>query len=309
MALQEQAFEQGRGGGMGSLGFCIGVAVLAFCCGFLGLKLHIWLPERHAPDQARDMIGAMTGLLGLLLALVLGTLVGSSYTLYATQKAEMETLAASVAAARRGARRLWPGSRARPGWGCARRSSTATQASGAAKPPISREMNVKSVVSQSKTLDQFLMSLTPKSDAQKQVLATANVAAGQIAQTRILMMLQLAGGISWPLVAIVVCWSLLLFCGYGLVSPMNATVLTTLGLGAIAVASAIFLIIELSQPYSGCSASRQARRSRRSRRSAHKNSIIMCVIQEAALTAATLNGVSSALKSLDPDAKLALKRR
>ena len=112
-------------------------------------------------------------------------------------------------------------------------------------------MDVKTVVSQSKTLDQFLMNLTPKTDAQKQVLATANVAAGQIAQTRILMMLQLAGGISWPMLSIVVCWSLLLFCGYGLVSPVNATVLTALALGSIAVASAIFLIIELSQPYSG----------------------------------------------------------
>ena len=111
-------------------------------------------------------------------------------------------------------------------------------------------------------LDQFLLSLTPKTDAQKQVLATANVAAGQIAQTRILMMLQLAGGISWPMLTIVVCWSLLLFCGYGLVSPVNATVLTTLALGSIAVASAIFLIIELSQPYAGMFRIPQARRSR-----------------------------------------------
>jgi hypothetical protein len=39
--------------------------------------------------------------------------------------------------------------------------------------------------------------------------------------------------------------------GYGLVSPVNATVITTLALGAIAVASAIFLIIELSQPHAG----------------------------------------------------------
>ncbi len=100
-------------------------------------------------------------------------------------------------------------------------------------------------------LEMFLMSLTPKTDAQKQVLATANVAASQIAQTRVLMTLQLAGGISWPMLAIVVCWSLLLFCGYGLVSPVNATVVTALALGAIAVASAIFIIIELSQPYSG----------------------------------------------------------
>lgn len=112
-------------------------------------------------------------------------------------------------------------------------------------------MDVKSVVAGQKVLDQFLLSLSPKTDAQKQLLATANVAAGQIAQTQILMILQLAGGISWPMVMVVVCWSLLLFCGYGLVSPMNATVVTTLALGSIAVASAIFLIIQLSQPYAG----------------------------------------------------------
>ena len=235
---------------MGTLGFCIGVAVLAFCCGFLGLKLHIWLPERHAPDQARDMIGAMTGLLGLLLALVLGTLVGSSYTLYATQKAEMETLAARVLQLDAALDAYGP--EAEPGRvGLRKGIKHSYEAIWGGPTADLREMSVKSVVSQSKMLDQFLMSLTPKSDAQKQVLATANVAAGQIAQTRILMMLQLAGGISWPMVAIVVCWSLLLFCGYGLVSPLNATVLTTLAFGAIAVASAIFLIIELSQPYSG----------------------------------------------------------
>jgi hypothetical protein len=235
---------------MGTVGFCIGVAVLAFCCGLLGLKLHVWLPERHAPDQARDMIGAMTGLLGLLLALVLGTLVGSSYTLYATQKSEMETLAARILQLDAALEAYGP--EARPGREGLREAIKHTFAEiwGGEIADL-KDMDVKSVVAQSKAWDQFLMSLTPKTDAQKQVLATANLAAGQIAQTRILMMLQLAGGISWPMVAIVVCWSLLLFCGYGLVSPVNATVLTTLAFGAIAVASAIFLIIELSQPYSG----------------------------------------------------------
>ena len=79
---------------MDSILFAVGVAVLAFAAGMLGLKLHVWLPEKHAPDRAREMIGAMTGMLSLLLALVLGTLVGSAYTVYATQKAELETLAA-----------------------------------------------------------------------------------------------------------------------------------------------------------------------------------------------------------------------
>jgi hypothetical protein len=235
---------------MNSLEFVIGVAILAFCAGILGLKLHAWLPERHAPGQAREMIGAMTGLLGLLLALVLGTLVGSSYSLYATQKAELETLAARTLQLDAALESYGP--EAQPGREGLRKAirQIYNKIWGSETADL-RDMEVKGVVVQSKALDQFLMSLTPKTDAQKQLLATASVAAGQIAQTRILMMLQLAGGISWPLVGVVVCWSLLLFCGYGLVSPMNATVLTTLGLGAIAVASAIFLIIELSQPYAG----------------------------------------------------------
>jgi len=49
----------------------------------------------------------------------------------------------------------------------------------------------------------------------------------------------------------VVSWALILFCGYGLLSRLNATTLTALGFGGFAVGSAIFLILELNQPFSG----------------------------------------------------------
>ena len=187
----------------------------------------------------------MTGLLDLLLALVLGTLVGSAYTLYATQKSELETLAARTLQLDSALEAYGPD--AQPGREGLRKAirESFDKIWGRETADLT-EMNVKNVVAGSKELDQFLMSLNPKTDAQKLVLATANLAAGQIAQTRVLMMLQLAGGISWPMVAIVVCWSLLLFCGYDLVSPMNATVVTTLACGAVAVASAILLIIGAS---------------------------------------------------------------
>ena len=235
---------------MATVFFVVGVAVLAFGAGMLGLALHIWLPEQHAPDRARDMIGAMTGMLSLLLALVLGTLVGSAYTIYATQKAELETLAARTLQLDAALEAFGP--EAEPGRDGLRKAITQSYNKiwGRETPDL-EGLDVKSVMAGTKVLDQFLMSLTPKTDAQKQGLATANLAASQIAQTRLLMMLQLAGGISWPMLAIVVCWSLLLFCGYGLVSPVNATVVTALALGATAVASAIFIIIELSQPYAG----------------------------------------------------------
>ena len=39
------------------------------------------------------------------------------------------------------------------------------------------------------------------------------------------------------------------FCGFGMLSRINPTTLAAMALGACSVASAIFLILELSQPY------------------------------------------------------------
>ena len=64
---------------MASVSVSIGVAVLTFGVGLLGLYLKRLVPERHMSAGSRDMIGAVIGLLSLLLALVLGTLVGSAY--------------------------------------------------------------------------------------------------------------------------------------------------------------------------------------------------------------------------------------
>jgi uncharacterized BrkB/YihY/UPF0761 family membrane protein len=61
----------------------------------------------------------------------------------------------------------------------------------------------------------------------------------------------LASPISWPLLIVVVSWSFLLFCGFGVLSRVNPTTIVALALGAFAVASAISLILDLSQPYSG----------------------------------------------------------
>ena len=94
-------------------------------------------------------------------------------------------------------------------------------------------------------------ALDPKTPEQKDAVAAANAHLGQIEQTRLLMSLQLANPFSKPLLIVVVFWSFFLFCGFGLMSRLNATTLAALAFGAFAVGSAIFLILELSQPYTG----------------------------------------------------------
>jgi hypothetical protein len=99
--------------------------------------------------------------------------------------------------------------------------------------------------------DVAIASLNPQTAAQRQFAGTAAVDASIIEQTRILISLQLASPVSWPLIFVVVSWSLILFCGYGLLSKFNGTTLVALALGAFAVGSAIFLILVLNEPFTG----------------------------------------------------------
>ena len=72
-----------------------------------------------------------------------------------------------------------------------------------------------------------------------------------IEQTRLLMFEQLGAGISWPFLAVLVFWIGVLVLGFGLLARFHATVTVTLLVGAISVAGALFLILELSQPFQG----------------------------------------------------------
>ncbi|MGO9769118.1 MAG: hypothetical protein ACLPSW_06105 [Roseiarcus sp.] len=235
---------------MDSLEIATLVGVLALASGLIGLKLQGLLPDQHTSDRSRDMIAAVTGLLGLLLALVLGTLIGSSYGFYSTQKSELETLDARALQFDSALAAYGP--EARPGRDGLRKAMQQGYdmfwGAGQYDP---KAQSVATAMVGLKKMDQFLLSLKPATDAQKQLLATASMNASAIEQTRLLMSLQLVAPISWPLMIVVVSWALLLFCGHGLLSRANATVVATLALGGFAVASAIFLILELNQPYTG----------------------------------------------------------
>jgi hypothetical protein len=226
----------------------IGAATLAG--GLAGLFLQSFLPEKHTTDRSRDMLAAIVGLISLLLALVLGTLIGSAYSFYSTQKSEMETLAArslqldlslaqygpETAPLRSALRRTLAGID-NVIWGDGR--SDPQQFTAAAVLPSLRGMVAR------------FAALSPTADGQKQLLGAIGADEAQIQQTRLLMSLQLASPISWPLLIVVASWSILLFCGFGILSRLNVTTLAALALGSFAIGSAIFLILELNEPYSG----------------------------------------------------------
>jgi hypothetical protein len=229
-----------------SLSVAGGAGVAMIFCGVLGLILQRVLPEAHTSDRSRDIIGGVVGLLTLLLALVLGLLIWTAFGVTNTQKTELQLLSARALEFDLEMKQYGPeAERAREllrteivwaheqFWGEEEAKSEAYEAS------------YKNMGSMSA----FLSALKPVTDMQRQLLGAANAHYGAIGETRLLMSLQLSDPITWPLIITVISWSCLLFCGFGLLSRMNATTLVVLALGAASVASAIFLILELSQPY------------------------------------------------------------
>jgi hypothetical protein len=72
-----------------------------------------------------------------------------------------------------------------------------------------------------------------------------------LGQMRWLMFEQSGSSISAPLLAVVVCWLAILFFSFGLFAPPNGTARVALLVAALSVSSAIFLILELDQPFEG----------------------------------------------------------
>jgi len=230
-----------------------GAALAAFVAGLFGLGLQRLLPEPHTSDRSRDMIAAIVGLVSLLLALVLGVIIGSAYAFYSNQKTELETIAAralqlDIALAEFGPETKEARADLKAGmqrvhhmfWG---------------ENPIfdsdPAQLAPGWTIESLKATDAAIAALDPRTPLQKQAAAAAVVDAGFIQNNRLLIALQSKSPVSWPLVTVVVIWSILLFCGFGLLSRINATTVAALGFGGFAVGSALFLIIELSQPYTG----------------------------------------------------------
>ena len=231
---------------MASIEVALAAWVAIYASGLAGLVLARVLPEAHTSDRSRDILGGVTGLMVLLLALVLGLLIWTAHGVTQTQKGEIQQLAARALEFDLEMKHYGPeGAQAREllrtelvwaheqFWG-----------EGEAKADA---LNV--TYGNMASMDALLTGLQPSTEEKRRLLTAASTHYAAIGETRLLMSLQLADPVSWPLILIVISWSCLLFAGYGILSRANATTLAALALGDAAVVSAIFLILELSQPY------------------------------------------------------------
>jgi hypothetical protein len=223
------------------------IGFLTFASGLLGFLLQWLLPVQYVAD-ARGMIGSIIGLVTLLLALVLGLLVWTSYGVYTNQNAVSQSLGPLILKLDFALEQYGP--EARRGRELLREAVVRARDRlwGGKSDGVAPYAQARAALHD---ITAFFTSLEPATDQQKQLIMTATPYFTQVVETTLLMTRQLANPVPKLLIFVVVGWSALLFMSYGLLGTFNAVSVAAEALGSIAVASAVFMILEFSQPYSG----------------------------------------------------------
>jgi uncharacterized protein (DUF486 family) len=225
------------------------VALVTFGASLVGMALQ-WEAPADVLTASKGSVGAMIGLITLLLALVLGFLVFTAFSVYATQQTEAQSLAPviieldvlleeygdDVTGARTGLR---------DALGRARRRFFGNVKTG---PQAHTFEETRATMHWMNT---YFDNLQPPTERHRQLRTSSRDLAKKFAETNMLMTRQLTNPFPPYVLVVVVCWAAALFLGNGLAAPPNAITVFAHLAGAIAIGSAIFLILELSTPYTG----------------------------------------------------------
>ena len=221
--------------------FLVGVTLL-------GRRVGRYLPEDQLSADSRDAVKLAMGFIATMTAVLLGLLITSAKGNFDTEQSEVMQMAAKVAFLDRvlalygpeaadarlklrdaiadGVRRMWPAKRSDPV-----QSAPNEQLGDAFYVAIHR--------------------LSPHDDSQRALKTQAATLMVQLGELRSLLQAQSVPSVSKPLLIALVSWLVVIFFGFSLVAPVNATSTLALVAGAFSVACAVFLILELDYPFAG----------------------------------------------------------
>src|ERR1700735_730718 len=238
---------------MHSLVRAIFVAAITFGASLVGMALQ-WAVPADVLTASKGSVGAMVGLITLLLALVLGFLVFTAFSVYATQQSEAQSLGPviieldvlleeygpDIISVRKGLR---------DSLGRARRRFFGDVKHGV------QAHTLEETRATMHWMNTYFDTLQPPTERHRQLLVSARDLVKKFAETNMLMARQLASPFPPYVMGVVVCWAAVLFLGNGLAPPPKVGPVPAHSpggtAGSIAIASAIFLILELSAPYTG----------------------------------------------------------
>jgi hypothetical protein len=217
---------------------------------FGGETLRRVLPDVHLTSGSKDAIRLGSALIATLAALVMGLLITTAKGSYEGQYTQIRQLTANIILVDRLLEQYGP--EAHESRELLRR---------AIKPLIERiwkkdaePANQSAAFEFNQTGEIFftsLASLTPANESQRSYKERAIGIGVEMARIRLMLFVQADAKVPGPFLVILVFWLATLFATFALFSPLNATVSITLCIFAVSASCAIFLILEMEQPFSG----------------------------------------------------------
>jgi hypothetical protein len=217
---------------------------------FVGSLLRRTLPQHHLDEDAKDVVRLGTGLIGTIAALVLGLLIASAKSSYDTQSGQVQHVMADIvlldqllaqygpeARPVRESMRQAVGPLAERLW----REGSAVSATGA---PFAATTAAEDVFTK-------IGELSPQTDAQRSLKERAIQASTDLAQTRLALFVQAGSSIPMPFLGVLVFWLAIIFASFSLFARLNPTLIAVLVVLALSASCALFLVLELSQPFAG----------------------------------------------------------
>jgi hypothetical protein len=226
---------------------------LVFAClvgaGLLGVRVRAALPEDHLSAETKDAVKVGMGLVATMAALVLGLLVASTKSSYDTQKNEVTQMAAKTVFLDRVLANY--GSEGAESRDLLRRSVGSAINHMWPDKKSSQPAQLDPSVSSGEAIFNSIQKLSPQNDVQRSLKSQAAQIATDLGQMRWLLFEQTETSISVAMLIVLISWLAIIFMSAGLFAPPNATAIVALMLSALSVAGAIFLILELDQPFDG----------------------------------------------------------
>jgi hypothetical protein len=235
---------------MSALAISLLVFVAAIGGALGGMLLRAKLPREHLSDASQSVVQHGIALVATMAALVLGLLIASGNSSYNSARAQISQLTAQIIlldrmlaeygpetmAIREGLReaigpfvtRLW------------REESSGVEKAG----PFVASSGAEALYGHIRTL-------APANDLQRSLQERALATVEQLAQIRLLLFAQSASSLPDPFVGILAFWLVVIFFSFGLPAPPNLTTFSVLLICALSASAAIFLILEMSDPFTG----------------------------------------------------------
>jgi hypothetical protein len=221
---------------------------LILASALFGAFLRRKVPEHHLAGDSKDVIKLATALIGTMAALVLALLFANTRTSFENTSAAVSRMTADIleldqlldqygpaAAPVRAALRADVGP-----WIDAIWQEDAKGHGDKAVPRPHRE-----------SVAFLLRALTPQNPAQASIQTRALQVSTDLVETRLALFAQPVDTISVTFIVVLVAWLMFIFGVFSMNSPPNATLCVVLFVCILSASTAIYLTLELAQPFDG----------------------------------------------------------